>query len=136
MIVEERNIVHHLNKLEDIIATARYRKSQSSSDPPSSATAQNEEIPPHTQPPPALLKANLTPHLQSQQSLLNARLQTVESQNAQAAKRIVEQRKEIEALVGGLERLVGDLEGAGEGLGEEAEEMANSSREVEEVLRS
>lgn len=60
----------------------------------------------------------------------------MESQNAQLAKRIVEQRKEIEGLVGGLERLVGDLEGAGEGLGEEAEEMAHSSREVEEVLGS
>lgn len=130
--MEERNIVHHLNKLEDIIATARYRKAQSSSDLPPSDLP---EIPSHTQPPPALLKANLTPHLQSQQSLLNARLQTVESQNAQAAKRIMEQRKEIEVLVGGLERLIGDLEGAGEGLGEEAEEMASGSREVEQVLR-
>ncbi|RDL40741.1 uncharacterized protein BP5553_00720 [Venustampulla echinocandica] len=127
-ILQERNVVHHLNALEDIIADARRRQRSYPSPPP--------QQPPHTLPPEALLNAHLAPHLASQQSLLNAKLQTVESQNAALVQKIESQRREMEGLVGDLEAAVADLEGAGDLVGEEGEKLAGEGREVLGVLGS
>ncbi|KAF4631553.1 hypothetical protein G7Y89_g6579 [Cudoniella acicularis] len=125
-ILLEKNVVRNLNELEDIIASARIRKSTSgTSSPP---------VQPHTLPPPELLTAHLGPVRNSQQSLLNAGIQTIQSQNAQLLERIKEQRKEIEGLRGVLEGMVRDLEGAGVAVGEQGPGLSEGAREVEEVL--
>ncbi|KAI9681433.1 MAG: hypothetical protein M1817_002717 [Caeruleum heppii] len=103
-ILRERAVVHALNELDQLVAEAQRRKAEA---PPG-------EIPvaPHTLPPTSLLAAHLAPHLTQTRSQLNARLQTVQSQNAQLAAQIQEQRTEVDGLVGGLEAFVRDLEGA------------------------
>lgn len=90
--------------------------------------------PPHTLPAAPLLRAHTTPLYQSQQSQLNARLQTTESQNATLVEEVRRQRAEIEDWLRLAETLVGDLEAAGRGLGEEGEELARKGREAEGVL--
>ncbi|PBP19305.1 hypothetical protein BUE80_DR009512 [Diplocarpon rosae] len=55
---------------------------------------------PHLLPARSLLAAHTTPLHQSQQSQLNAKLQTTESQNATLAAEIRAQRAEIAALLG------------------------------------
>ena len=89
---------------------------------------------PHTLSAPSLLRSHTTPLHQSQQSHLNAKLQTTESQNATLIEEIRRQRKEIEQLLGLGEMLVKDLEGAGSKLGERGEELASKGREAEGVL--
>ena len=93
-------------------------------------------IPPHSLPPAAILAAHLDPVRKGQQSQLNARLQTMESENAVLAKKMVEQRREIEGLLAVLEGVVGDLERGGEELQEVGLGISEEARKAEEVLGS
>jgi kinetochore protein NNF1 len=70
----------------------------------------------------------------SQQSQLNAKLQTIQSQNAILGKKMLEQRREIAELMQGLERVVGDLEGAGATFAEQGTSLADGAREAEVVM--
>ncbi|KAH9224012.1 Nnf1-domain-containing protein, partial [Leptodontidium sp. 2 PMI_412] len=111
-ILRERNVVENLNRLEDLMADARRRRARGVEG------GEGEVVPPHTLPAPALLRSHTTPLHQSQQSHLNAKLQTTESQNATLIEEIRRQRAEIEELLSLGEMLVKDLEGAGRKLGE------------------
>ena len=90
---------------------------------------------PHTLPPDAILSAHLSSIHASQQSQLNAKLQTTQSQNAMLAEKLAGQRREMEELLKLLERVVGDLEGAGVRLGEEVRDgLDGGARDAEEVM--
>lgn len=56
--------------------------------------------------------AHLTPYLQEVQASLDAKLAAVQTQNAEMATTIQEQRREINALLSGLESVMADLDGA------------------------
>ncbi|PVH84777.1 Nnf1-domain-containing protein [Cadophora sp. DSE1049] len=127
-ILRERNVVENLNRLEDLIAEARRRRARGLDG------GEGEVVPPHTLSAPSLLRSHTTPLHQSQQSHLNAKLQTTESQNATLIEEIRRQRAEIEELLGLGEMLVKDLEGAGRRLGERGEDLAGKGREAEGVL--
>jgi kinetochore protein NNF1 len=88
---------------------------------------------PHTLRPQPLVNAHLTPLYRSQQSQLNAKLQTMQSQNANLVEVLRRQKAEIEELVRLAERVVGDLESAGDSLGKEGETLAEAGR-AEEVM--
>lgn len=154
-ILHERAVIANLNKLDDLISDAQKRKSRSSSTdsapipyvslslPPLSLPFPPSLSPlkyktntnrPHTLPAASLLLAHTTPLHQSQQSLLNAKLQTTESQNATLIEEVRRQRKEIEALLMLGEGVVRDLEGAGGRLAERGGELAREGREAEGVL--
>ena len=94
---------------------------------------------PHALPPDQIIKASLNGAQKSQQSQLNAKLQTTQSQNAQLVKKLEEQRREIAELLGRVECVVADLEGAGDVLGEkmvgEGGGLSGEGRVAEEVLR-
>ncbi len=70
----------------------------------------------------------------AQNSQLNARLQTTQSQNATLIEEIRRQREEIEGLLRLVERGVGDVGAAGERLGERVGELSREGREVGGVL--
>jgi kinetochore protein NNF1 len=90
---------------------------------------------PHTLPPQSILSARLSSIHASQQSQLNARLQTTQSQNAILAEKLGSQRREIEDLLGVLDRVVRDLEDAGDKLGAEVEMgLDGEAREAEEGM--
>ncbi|KAI9803692.1 MAG: hypothetical protein M1833_000604 [Piccolia ochrophora] len=103
-ILKERNVIPSLNELDRLIAEARRRKAR--------ATGNDEPVPSHTLPPEDILSAHLAPFLAQQQSQLNAKTQTVQSQNAQLMQTIEAQREEIRRMVEGLEAVVADLDGA------------------------
>jgi kinetochore protein NNF1 len=126
-ILEERRVVENLNRLEELIADARRRKS-------AAGERSEEVVPPHMQPAASVRDAHLNPILAAQRSQLNARLQTTQSQNAALAEKLVAQRNEIQQLLGALEGVVKDLEEGGELLGKESEALAAGAREVEEEL--
>lgn len=88
--------------------------------------------PPHLLPAEAVLAAHLAPHLASQQSQLNARLQNMQAANAGLWEAIAAQRAEMEGLLGALEGALRDVDGAAELMeGVPAEELARESRAVE-----
>jgi kinetochore protein NNF1 len=89
---------------------------------------------PHTLPPEMLVQGHVGGVLNSQQSQLNAKLQTAQSQNAMMRDRMEEQRKEIEVLIGSLDVVVRDLEGAGTLVGNEGDTLAAGSREAEGAI--
>jgi len=77
------------------------------------------------------LEAHLAPHLASQQSQLNARLQTVQSHNTQLFDEIQAQRAEIEALLGAVERTLSDMDGASALLDEVVDDLGQETRTAE-----
>ena len=125
-ILQERSVTTNLNKLEDLIADAKRRKAR--------ATSDDVPTPPHTLPAPTILSAHLVPLQASQQSQLNARIQTTASQNASLAKTLAKQRTEIESLVGVLEGVVRDLEKAGDLLQSEGGRLAEGARAAEVAM--
>ena len=92
-------------------------------------------MPPHLLDAQTIVAAHLDPIRVGQQSQLNAKLQTTQSQNAALAQRIAEQRAEMEGLLRGLEGAVADLEKAGGLLGEEAMDLSGEGRAAEEVIK-
>ena len=54
----------------------------------------------------------MTPYLQEAQATLNAKLDEIHAQNAELARTLQAQRREIEKLLAHLESVVTDIEGA------------------------
>jgi kinetochore protein NNF1 len=139
-ILLDRAVVSNLNALEDLIADAQKRQSRSISIPAtgssSSLVTSPAPIPPHTLPAQAIITAHTTPLLISQNSQLNAKIQTTQSQNASLMEEIQAQRREIESLLKGVEDTLKDVGGAGELLGEEmvVEGKSERARAAEAVL--
>jgi len=123
-IMNKRNVIENLNSLEDLITDAKRRKARATTDtaPPT---------PPHLLQAPAVGSAHLAPHFASQQSQLNAKLQTAQSQNATLAQTAAAQQVEIEALLDGLEAVARDLDSAADGLGGEASDLSQEMRDAE-----
>ena len=88
--------------------------------------------PPHLLPADAILAAHLAPHLASQQSQMNAKLQNTQVANVALWDEIQKQKAEVDELLGALERALADVDGAAALLDEvPAEELAKESRTVE-----
>ncbi|KAG6365127.1 hypothetical protein INS49_006734 [Diaporthe citri] len=93
--------------------------------------ARKQPTPPHLLPADAILAAHLAPHLASQQSQMNAKLQNTQAANVALWGEIQRQRAEVDEL-GALERALADVDGAAALLDEvPAEELARESRTVE-----
>ncbi|KAK3692950.1 Nnf1-domain-containing protein [Podospora appendiculata] len=124
-ILENRNVVAKLNELESLVSDAARRKADGGG---ADATT---PVPPHTLPATAVQAAHLAPHLASQQSQLNAKLQNVQAHNARLFEDIRQQRAELEALLAAVEAAVADMEGASGLLDGVVDELALESRDVE-----
>ncbi|KAG7290821.1 hypothetical protein NEMBOFW57_000825 [Staphylotrichum longicolle] len=109
-IMADRQVVARLNELEGLIEDAARRK-MAAPDPTSPPTA------PHTLPAPTVLHAHLAPHLAAQQSQLSAKLADSQAANARLWEEIQAQRAEMEALLGGVEKALRDVDGANALLG-------------------
>ncbi|KAA8568645.1 hypothetical protein EYC84_007656 [Monilinia fructicola] len=87
-ILRERRVVERLNGLEAVIEGARRRKARGvDADVDVEGAGGGPGVAPHTLPAPAILAAHLTPLYTTQQSQLNAKLQTTQSQKRHAGRR-------------------------------------------------
>ncbi|KAI9645981.1 hypothetical protein NHQ30_005419 [Ciborinia camelliae] len=132
MILKERKVVERLNGLEGVIEGARRRKARGVD---ADAEGGDMGVAPHTLPAASILAAHLTPIYTTQQSQLNAKLQTTQSQNAMLAEEIRKQREEIEKLVRGVEVVVEDLDRANAVLEREVDGLGREALEAERILR-
>ncbi|KAK0621451.1 hypothetical protein B0T17DRAFT_508800 [Bombardia bombarda] len=130
-VLENRNVVAKLNELESLVSDAARRKAEVMSNAASSGRAAEPPVPPHTLPAPVVLAAHLAPHLASQQSQLNAKLQNVQAHNARLSDEIRAQRAEMEALLAAVEKVVADVDGANELLDGVVDDLAKETRAVE-----
>lgn len=85
---------------------------------------------PHLLPPEQIVAAHLAPALASQQSQLNARLQTMQSHNVALFEEIRAQREAARRMLDAVERILADVEGANGLLDEVVGELAEESRAV------
>lgn len=67
---------------------------------------------PHTLPANALYLAHLAPSLREQKAALDSQLQTAQSENARLLDSVLQQRREIETLVGSFETVIADVNAA------------------------
>ncbi|KAI3400975.1 hypothetical protein diail_1183 [Diaporthe ilicicola] len=146
------NVVPKLNELEALVSDAeRRRRAQASAARRKGGKGKGKEreagegdnnndddgdsgkpTPPHMLPADAVLAAHLAPHLASQQSQMNARLQNTQAANVALWGEVQRQRAEVDELLGALERALADVDGAAALLDEvPAEELARESRAVE-----
>lgn len=144
------SVVPKLNELEALVSDAeRRRRAQASAAarrkgkgkakerPAGEQDGDDDEgarkpTPPHLLPADAILAAHLAPHLASQQSQMNAKLQNTQAANVTLWGEIQRQRAEVDELLGALERALADVDGAAALLDEvPAEELARESRTVE-----
>ncbi|ESZ95128.1 hypothetical protein SBOR_4495 [Sclerotinia borealis F-4128] len=135
MILGERRVVERLNGLEGVIEGARRRKARGVDADAVEGGKGGGGVALHTLPAPSILAAHLTLIYTTQQSQLNAKLQTTQSQNAILAEEIRKQREEIERLVQGVEAVVEDLDRANGVLEREVDGLGREALEAEGVLR-
>ncbi|KAM7199796.1 Nnf1 domain containing protein [Rhypophila sp. PSN 637] len=124
-VLQKRNAVAKLNELESLVSDAARRKAELE------ASGVKTPIPPHTLPAETILAAHLAPHLASQQSQLNAKLQTVQSHNALLFDEIQGQRAEMERILAAVEQVLADVGGANELLDAVVGDLATETRAVE-----
>ncbi|KAG6201129.1 hypothetical protein E4U10_000383 [Claviceps purpurea] len=137
-ILRARGVVGKLNELEGVVAAAAEEQARVRAEEKRSGEGGGEDarIPPHLLPPQDILAAHLSPRLAAHQSLLNARLQTTQAQNALLADHVRQQRQEMDELLGQLDRAVEDVRGANTVLGAVADELAAEARAVDGQLRA
>lgn len=149
------NVVPKLNELEGLVSDAERRRRAQASAARRKTKGKGKEraggeaegvggggdddddgdkkpTPPHLLPADAILSAHLAPHLASQQSQMNAKLQNTQAANFALWDEIQKQRAEVDELLGALERALADVDGAAALLDEvPAEELARESMAVE-----
>jgi kinetochore protein NNF1 len=91
---------------------------------------------PHALPAQQLYLSHLAPSLSQQSQHLQQRQETLQAENAEILQRVLQQRKEIESIMKGLENVVVDLDQSAAALKpEDIEELVDEAREVDEDLR-
>ncbi|KAI5808780.1 Nnf1-domain-containing protein [Peziza echinospora] len=113
-LLEDRRVVENLNALEALVAEARERKRLVEGERGVGVV----EVSPSTLPPSAIITAHITPLILAAQTTIKSKLDAVTAENEALMKAIEDQKKEIRALVGMVEKVVGDMQGAVEVVGE------------------
>lgn len=92
---------------------------------------------PHTLTPSEIHLAHLMPFLEKQASDMNAKLADTQTANTELLATVTAQRAEIEALVRGLESIVGDLEASAQLMAQdEVQDLSSEIRNVEMGMRT
>lgn len=125
LVLQNRNVVPKLNELESLVSDAGRRKDEKS------GTTAAPPTPPHLLPADDILAAHLAPHLASQQSQINAKLQNMQADNVRLFEEIQAQRTEIETLLAAVEKVLADVDGANGLLDGVVEDLAKETRTVE-----
>lgn len=91
---------------------------------------------PHALPAQQLYLSHLAPSLSLQSQSLQQRQEDLQAENAEILQRVLQQRKEIEGIVKGLENVVIDLDQSAATLKpEDIEELVSEAREVDDDMR-
>lgn len=90
----------------------------------------------HTLPPQTLYLSHLAPQLREYSADIKTRQDAVQNENVELLARVQQQRRDISALVAGLENVVADLDASVAALKpEEINELREEVREADEGMR-
>ncbi|KAK5136254.1 hypothetical protein LTR08_003861 [Meristemomyces frigidus] len=129
-VVREREVVQGLNGLDGIVEEGRRRREKAGEEGVVKAP-----MPPHTLPPQQLYLSHLAPSLALHSQQLREQQATVQAENAELLVRVMQQRKDIAAMVQGLENVVKDLDGSVVALGDAGlEGLREEVREGDEMV--
>lgn len=121
-------MVPSLNELDCLIDDAKRRKA--------SASSQDMPAPLHTLPAKQLYISHLAPTLGRYEQEMKARQEALAEENQELVGKVLQQRREIQQLMAGLEGVVRELNGSVEALsGQDLEGMREGMREVDEEMR-
>ena len=127
-ILLERNVVMSLNELDRLCEDAKKRKS--------SQEGEGVPVPAHTLPARQLYISHLAPTLAEWEREMRERQEGLGRENEEIMERVAEQRRDIQRLIGGLESVVGDLNGSVRALQpEQMEGLREEAREVDGAMR-
>lgn len=89
-------------------------------------------------PPERLYLAHLAPYLMRTEKTLQAELKQTQAENDALALELQQQEEEVEHLIGRLEQVVKDIDGANGVMSEviEGEKLGSEAREMEEEIRA
>lgn len=91
---------------------------------------------PHALPAQQLYLSHLAPSLSQQSKSLQQRQEALQAENAEVLQRVLQQRREIEDIMRGLENVVVDLDASAAALKpEEIEELVSEAREADQEMR-
>lgn len=130
-ILDDRHVVNSLNELDGLIDDAKRRKGKSKD-------GDDAPLPPHTLPAQQLYLSHLAPSLQQYSRELKERQDGVQAENVEVLERVMQQRRDIESLVTGLEDVVADLDASVASITAEdsgVEGLRDEVREVDEDMR-
>lgn len=135
-IVEERGVVGRLNELDGLVGEARRRREIEGQEGNGGAGGRERRAM-HTLPAKELCSAHLLPSLTSHSAELSTRQETLQNENVDILSRVMEQRKQIEAMVRGLENVIADLDASVETLQEAGiDGLREEVRGVDEDVRT
>ena len=124
-ILLERNVVMSLNELDRLVEDAKKRKQEGEG-----------SVPAHTLPARQLYISHLAPTLAEWEREMRERQEGLGRENEEIMERVAEQRRDIRRLIGGLESVVGDLNGSVRALQpEQMEGLREEAREVDGAMR-
>ena len=127
-ILLDRNVVPSLNELDRLIEDAKRRKARGGEG--------EAPVPPHTLPARTLYVSHLAPSLKTYEVEIKQRQEELAGENQELIARVLQQRRDIQKLMEGLEGVVEDLNGSVQALvPEEMEGLKQENREVDEVMR-
>ncbi|KAK4177359.1 Nnf1-domain-containing protein [Triangularia setosa] len=129
-ILESRQVIQKLNELEGLIQEAQQQRKRQQQ----RINGGGVPIPPHTLDADVVLQAHLRGYLKEQQGVLGERLGEVQEGNKKLFEEVVAQRREVEGLIVGVEKIVGDVRGASEVLGGVVGELEGETRQVDREL--
>ncbi|KAK5126624.1 hypothetical protein LTR85_009558 [Meristemomyces frigidus] len=130
-ILAERGVVGSLNELDGLVEEARRRKGRAQGEGEGGVPT-----PPHTLPAQQLYLSHLAPTLSAHSTEMKARQSALQAENADILARVLQQRKEISALVQGLENVVADLDASVAALHPEdlVDVLREEARDVDERM--
>ncbi|GAB7357740.1 hypothetical protein MBLNU459_g0395t1, partial [Dothideomycetes sp. NU459] len=108
IVLKERAVVPALNDLDRLVEDARKRRARAEEQ--AGGQPVKAPVPPHTLPPSSLYLSHLAPSLIEQRTALEARLATAQSENADLLQTVLQQRRDVEALLSGLDTIVADID--------------------------
>ena len=130
-ILLERNVVMSLNELDRLCEDAKKKKKLNASEGEGGVP-----VPAHTLPARQLYISHLAPTLAEWEREMRERQEGLGRENEEIMERVAEQRRDIQRLIGGLESVVGDLNGSVRALQpEQMEGLREEAREVDGAMR-
>ncbi|KAK5711969.1 hypothetical protein LTR17_018177 [Elasticomyces elasticus] len=133
VLIRDRDAVAALNGLDRLVDGARARRRKAEE---AGIIDKENTVAPHTLPPQTLYRSHLAPSLVRHSQQIKAEHAAVQAENEEIMARVQQQRKDIAALLSGLETVVAEVDAKAAALNPgDLDELRQETRAVDEGMR-